>query len=141
MRCLPGAEQIQASSRYTRYIRYIRFKSGAIPAMTIQDPMKIREAAIAKLQQLPEPLLAEVDDFIDFVIHKHQAQLQKSTDDQPDQEELARRWAKWVDEVEQLAATPIEEEEDFVDEDDNDDTLSDYQQAIVEKYRKQGLEI
>ena len=34
--------------------------------------MTIREAAIAKLQQLPEPLLQEVSDFIDFITHKHQ---------------------------------------------------------------------
>ena len=32
--------------------------------------MTIREIAIAKLQQLSEPLLQEVTDFIDFVIHK-----------------------------------------------------------------------
>ncbi|MCC5654089.1 DUF2281 domain-containing protein [Nostoc sp. XA013] len=31
--------------------------------------MTIRETAIAKLQQLSEPLLQEVTDFIDFVIH------------------------------------------------------------------------
>ncbi len=34
--------------------------------------MTIREIAIAKLQQLPEPLLQEVSDFIDFMIHQHQ---------------------------------------------------------------------
>ena len=34
--------------------------------------MTIREIAIAKLQQLPESLLPEVSEFIDFVMHKHQ---------------------------------------------------------------------
>lgn len=37
--------------------------------------MTIRETAIAKLQQLSEPLLQEVTDFIDFVIHKHQVKI------------------------------------------------------------------
>ncbi|MEH2338681.1 DUF2281 domain-containing protein [Nostoc sp.] len=34
--------------------------------------MTILETAIAKLQQLPEPLLQEINDFIDFILHKHQ---------------------------------------------------------------------
>ena len=37
--------------------------------------MTIREITIAKLQQLSEPLLQEITDFIDFVIHKHQTQI------------------------------------------------------------------
>ena len=37
--------------------------------------MTIRETTIAKLQQLSEPLLQEIADFIDFVIHKHQTQI------------------------------------------------------------------
>jgi hypothetical protein len=37
--------------------------------------MAIRETTIAKLQQLAEPLLQEITDFIDFVIHKHQTQI------------------------------------------------------------------
>jgi Protein of unknown function (DUF2281) len=41
--------------------------------------MNIREATISKLQQLPEPLLQEVDDFIDFVLLKHNAGSQVSS--------------------------------------------------------------
>ena len=37
--------------------------------------MTIRETTIAKLQELSEPLLQEITDFIDFVIHKHQTQI------------------------------------------------------------------
>ncbi|MBE9226135.1 DUF2281 domain-containing protein [Phormidium sp. LEGE 05292] len=33
--------------------------------------MTIRDSTIAKLQQLPEPLLQEVSDFIDFITQKH----------------------------------------------------------------------
>lgn len=40
--------------------------------------MTIRETSIAKLQQLSEPLLQEITDFIDFVIHKHQIQITDS---------------------------------------------------------------
>ncbi|MFP4101033.1 DUF2281 domain-containing protein [Coleofasciculus sp.] len=34
--------------------------------------MTIRETTIAKLQQLPEPLLHQVSDFIDFLRYKQQ---------------------------------------------------------------------
>jgi len=40
--------------------------------------MTIRDSAIAKLQQLPEPLLQEVSDFIDFITHKHLAETAES---------------------------------------------------------------
>ncbi len=53
--------------------------------------MTIRETTIAKLQQLSEPLLQEVTDFIDFVIHKHQV---KNADCQPD-ETLLEAWSQW----------------------------------------------
>ncbi|WP_013320947.1 DUF2281 domain-containing protein [Gloeothece verrucosa] len=33
--------------------------------------MTIRDLAIEKLRTLPEPLLQEVNDFIDFLIHKN----------------------------------------------------------------------
>ncbi len=52
--------------------------------------MTIREIAIAKLQQLPESVLPEVSDLIDFVMYKHQS---KITDAHlPDN--LAKAWAK-----------------------------------------------
>ena len=35
--------------------------------------MTIRETAIAKLQQLPESLVQEISDFIDFITRNHQA--------------------------------------------------------------------
>lgn len=50
--------------------------------------MTIRDTAIAKLQQLSEPLLQEVSDFIDFVIYKHQA---KTVERHPD-EKLMQGW-------------------------------------------------
>lgn len=40
--------------------------------------MTIRDITIAKLQQLPEPLLQEVSDFIDFISQKHLAKTAES---------------------------------------------------------------
>lgn len=86
--------------------------------------MKIRETTIAKLQQLPEPLLQQVSDFIDFLNYKQQ---QSNIDGSP-QGELAEAWARWFDAVEHLEATPIE-------------STSDYQKLMLSKYRQQGLEL
>ena len=33
--------------------------------------MTLREQAIAKIQQLPEPLAQEVIDYVDFLLYKH----------------------------------------------------------------------
>ena len=86
--------------------------------------MTIRDTAIAKLQQLSEPLLQQVSDFIDFVIHKHQAEI---TDSQPD-ETLVGAWSKWFEAVDRLDVTPLE-------------PASNYQQLLLNKYRQQGLEL
>ena len=60
--------------------------------------MTIRDIAIAKLQQISESLLQEVSDFIDFVIHKHQAEI---TDSQPD-ETIVKVWSQWFEDVDRL---------------------------------------
>jgi len=86
--------------------------------------MTIRETTIAKLQQLSEPLLQEVTDFIDFVIHKHQV---KITDSQPD-ETLVEAWSQWFEAVDSLDVAPSE-------------PVSNYQQLLLNKYRQQGLEL
>lgn len=86
--------------------------------------MTIRDAAIAKLKQLSEPLLQEVSDFIDFVIHKHQAEI---TDSQPN-ETLVDAWSQWFEVVDRLDVTPP-------------DPASNYQQLLLNKYRQQGLDL
>ena len=86
--------------------------------------MTIRDTAIAKLKHLSDPLLQEVSDFIDFVIHKHQA---KVTDSQPD-ETLVEAWSQWFEAVDHLDVTPPE-------------PASNYQQLLLNKYRQQGLEL
>jgi hypothetical protein len=84
--------------------------------------MTIRDITIAKLQQLSEPLLQEVSDYMDFVINKH---LAKSTDRQTD-EKLVEAWLQWFDEVDHLDVTTAE-------------PAHEYQHLLLNKYRQQGL--
>ncbi|MEG4349732.1 hypothetical protein QUA74_08325 [Microcoleus sp. LAD1_D3] len=56
--------------------------------------MTIPDIAIAKLQ-LPESFLPEVNDFLDFVMHKHQNRIAEPK--LPD--DIAKAWAKWFEEV------------------------------------------
>ncbi|MDB9316981.1 MULTISPECIES: DUF2281 domain-containing protein [Cyanophyceae] len=86
--------------------------------------MKIRDTAIAKLQNLSEPLIQEVSDFIDFIIHKYQAQ----PDTNQPAETIAESWSQWFKTVDCLDVTPPE-------------PVSNYQQLLLEKYRQQGLEL
>lgn len=86
--------------------------------------MTIRDTAIAKLQQLSEPLLQEVSDFIDFVIYKHQA---KTAERHPN-EKFMEGWLQWFETVDHLDVTPPE-------------LARNYQQLLLNKYRQQGLEL
>jgi hypothetical protein len=86
--------------------------------------MSIRETTVSKLEQLPEPLLQEVSDFIDFVILKHQVH-----DQNGDQlVSLADRWARWFAAVDRLEISPIE-------------PINNFQEGLLNKYRQQGLEL
>jgi hypothetical protein len=84
----------------------------------------IGNTVAAKLKQLPDPLLQEVNDFIDFVIHKHQLKIV----DSPTDEILAEKWSHWFDGVERLEATPPK-------------LANHYQQLLLDKYRNQGLDL
>ena len=86
--------------------------------------MSIRDTTIDKLKHLSEPLLQEVSDFIDFVIHKYQAEI---ADRQPD-ETPVEAWSRWFEAVDHLDVTPPE-------------PASTYQQLLLNKYRQQGLEL
>ena len=66
--------------------------------------MKIRETAIAKLQQLPEPLLQQVSDFIDLL---QERQRHTTAIDTP-QGELSEAWAQWFESVDRLEAEEFE---------------------------------
>ncbi|MBG1271626.1 DUF2281 domain-containing protein [Nostoc sp. WHI] len=87
--------------------------------MTIRETaMPLASFANAKLQQLSEPLLQEVTDFIDFVLHKHQV---KIADSQPD-EPLVGKWSQWFEAVDSLDVSPPE-------------PVSNYEQILLNKYR------
>ena len=86
--------------------------------------MNIKDTTIAKLQQLSEPLLQEVNDFIDFMIHKHQGEISNSQSD----EILIGRWSQWFEAVEKLDVNPS-------------NSINNYQQLLINKYQQQGLEL
>lgn len=87
--------------------------------------MTLLDFTIAKLQQLPEPLLQEVNDFIDYVIYKYQA---RATDSQS-AEEFVRAWTQWFETADHLDRAILSE------------PVTDYQQLLLDKYRQQGLDL
>ncbi len=84
--------------------------------------MTIQEIAIAKLTQLPEPLLQQVSDFIDRLMSDPKSSSIKPGD------AIAETWARWFEDSDQLKTIPTERN-------------SDYQQLLLTKYRQQGLEL
>ena len=86
--------------------------------------MTVRESAIAKLQQLPESLLQQVIDFIDFLTYKQQ---QHAAAEDPQNAHVAK-WKRWFKDVDDLAVSSTE-------------PIGDYQQHLLSKYRKQGLDL
>jgi hypothetical protein len=86
--------------------------------------MKIRETAITKLNQLPESLVQEVSDFIDFIAQKHQSQLP----DNPSESTLEQTWSQWFRAVDALEVAPPK-------------TNNTYSELLISKYRQQGLDL
>ncbi|WP_008309983.1 DUF2281 domain-containing protein [Leptolyngbya sp. PCC 6406] len=90
--------------------------------------MTIRETAIAKIQQLPESLIQEIIDFIDFITRNRQTKTaidlfggDRSGD-----------WSRWFEATESLEIasqrTPTA-------------PTTEYQQQLLGKYRQQGLDL
>jgi hypothetical protein len=86
--------------------------------------MTIRQTTIAKLQQLPDSLLQEVDDFIDFITRKHQSKI-TNVAPQNNTDVVWERWFESVDRIEIETTEPV----------------SEYQKLILDKYRQQGLNL
>ncbi|MBW4583429.1 MAG: DUF2281 domain-containing protein [Tildeniella nuda ZEHNDER 1965/U140] len=86
--------------------------------------MTIRERAIAKLQQLPEPLLQEISDFIDLIAYKYQAKVANHLIE----DDRFEAWAQWFEVADSLEITPTT-------------PTNDYQQRLLNKYRQQGLNL
>ncbi|MBE9233249.1 hypothetical protein IQ231_16620 [Cuspidothrix issatschenkoi LEGE 03284] len=88
--------------------------------------MNTREVVVNKLQQLPDPLLSRVDEFLDFLI----AQQQNQAVNVQSSESLTDRWKRWFEQVDQLSVLNHEPQ-----------PQNEYQQRLLEKYRQQGLEL
>ncbi|MBD2148950.1 hypothetical protein H6F44_02230 [Pseudanabaena sp. FACHB-1277] len=86
--------------------------------------MTIREMTAVKLFQLPDEILKEVDSFIDFMIMRHQLEVKSSNLS----DGVAPKWQQWFDEVDRLELIPHE-------------PVNEYQEAILDKYRNQGLDL
>ncbi|MEG3969170.1 hypothetical protein QUA00_16325 [Microcoleus sp. T2B6] len=61
------------------------------------------------MQQRPESFLPEVNDFLDFVMHKHQNRIAEPK--LPD--DIATAWAKWFEEVDRLEVMTNEPDSEF----------------------------
>lgn len=79
--------------------------------------MTIRETTIAKLQQLPEPLLQEVSNFIGFLRDKQQ---HRTATDKPNSD-VKKAWLQWFESVDRLEVFPNK-------------PASNYQQLLLTKY-------
>ncbi len=90
--------------------------------------MTIRETAIAKIQQLPEPLLQEIIDFIDFITRNRQT---KTAIDALEGDR-SEAWARWFEAVDSLEIAP---------ETMSTKPTSEYQQRLLSKYWQQGLSL
>jgi hypothetical protein len=88
----------------------------------------IRETAIAKIQRLPDSLVQEIIDFIDFITRDRQA---KTAIDllEGDRSEA---WARWFEAADGLERTP---------ETTPTAPTSEYQQRLLSNYRQQGLDL
>lgn len=71
--------------------------------------MTIPDITLAKLQQLPESSLPEVNDFLDFVMHKHQNRIAEPK--LPD--DIAKAWAQRFEEVDRLEVMTNEPDSEF----------------------------
>jgi hypothetical protein len=86
--------------------------------------MTIRETVFSKLHKLPESLIQEVNDFIDFIAHKHQSKIIHGQPETP----LGETWSQWFKAVDDLVVNPSEPE-------------ITYPQLLLNKYRQQGLDL
>lgn len=81
--------------------------------------MSLRELVIAKVEELPEPLLQEVNQAIDQIIDQH---LENTVDSHVD-EKFLKAWLKWFEGVDQLEVN-------------NTTPTSEYQQLLLNHPKK-----
>lgn len=88
----------------------------------------IRENAIAKIQQLPDSLVQQIIDFMDFITRNPQP----TTATDSLEGDRSGDWVRWFEGADGLDVAP-----------ENTPTAptSEYQQHLLSKYRQQGLEL
>lgn len=90
--------------------------------------MTIRETAIAKIQQLPDSLVQQIIDFIDFIARNHPGK----TAIDSFEGDRSEAWARWFEATDGLEIVP---------ENTPAAATSEYQQRLLSKYRQQGLNL
>lgn len=86
--------------------------------------MNVRQVTISKLDQLPDSLVQEVNEFIDFVIYKNQLEIIENKSETT----LAEKWSKWFQNLNQLNINPSQ-------------INNNYSDLLIDKYRQQGLNL
>ncbi|MBD2384372.1 hypothetical protein [Cylindrospermum sp. FACHB-282] len=76
--------------------------------------MNTREAVVNKLQQLPDPLLSRVDEFLDFLI----AQQQDQAVNVQSEDTLTDRWKQWFEAVDQLSVSTHQPQNRLLNDDE-----------------------
>jgi hypothetical protein len=89
----------------------------------------IRETAIAKIQQLPDSLVQQIIDFIDFITRNHPG---KTAIDSLEGAR-AKAWVHWFEAADGLEIAP--------ESTPTPTPTSEYQQRLLNKYRQQGLNL
>ncbi|NEQ96463.1 MAG: DUF2281 domain-containing protein [Cyanothece sp. SIO2G6] len=84
--------------------------------------MTVRETAIAKIQQLPEPLVQEIIDFINFVAHNRQT----NTALDVFEGDRSEAWTRWFEATDHL---------EIASENTPTAQTNEYQQRLLSKYR------
>ncbi len=86
-------------------------------------------AVLELVDQLSEQ---EQEQVTEYLLAKKYADFTASSDEQPDQAELKKRFAEWLEDLEQIETqNPI----------DVSSYKQEYVEGLVEKYRRQGLKL
>jgi hypothetical protein len=96
---------------------------------TIEAKVQINADRTLTVQLPGDVQIGEYD--VVLVLNSRSAHTEQQKSGEPEgkqAETMTRAWEQWVEEVEQLPLSP-------------NPTRSDFQQDLIEKYRKQGLEL
>jgi hypothetical protein len=81
--------------------------------------MNVREMMISKLDQLPDELVQEVNEFVDFMIYKNRLEIIENKSEP----KFAEKWLKWFEDVNKLNVNLHQ-------------TTKTYSQLLIDKYHQ-----